>query len=256
MKTGIGLSNVTDIAPSASRDRALVSSKLSSLAPHLNVLWLAQDEVAQYGIAALLDLVACVAAYEVCVDGGTVERRLGERRFDVCVLPARSAGPSLAELVSGRGAKLVLTLPGDQEPHRFLANDPLVDYWIPEERLSLNTLRAMFDRLSASTAPRTEPAVSDERTLRILQKVTERERSVLRLVVHGRSNQQIARSLGISIHGVKRHVSNLLLKFDCANRTELALVASQLQIDLTRERVHRAGGHHAPPRGPVHAARP
>jgi DNA-binding NarL/FixJ family response regulator len=48
---------------------------------------------------------------------------------------------------------------------------------------------------------------------------------VMSLVARGRSNQQIARALGISDHAVKRHVSNLLMKFHCSNRTEIALLA-------------------------------
>ncbi|MFI7602158.1 LuxR C-terminal-related transcriptional regulator [Actinoplanes sp. NPDC049681] len=56
-------------------------------------------------------------------------------------------------------------------------------------------------------------------------RLTAREQTVMALVARGRSNQQIARSLGISSHAVKRHVSNLLIKFDCSNRTEVALLA-------------------------------
>ena len=37
------------------------------------------------------------------------------------------------------------------------------------------------------------------------------------------------------VHGVKRHVSNLLLKFDCSNRTEAALAAPQLEWDASRQ---------------------
>ena len=60
---------------------------------------------------------------------------------------------------------------------------------------------------------------------RVLAKNTARERTVLSLVAQGFSNRRIARTLGISDHSVKRHVSNLLIKHDCANRTELALLA-------------------------------
>jgi DNA-binding CsgD family transcriptional regulator len=60
-------------------------------------------------------------------------------------------------------------------------------------------------------------------------RLTQREQMVLSLLAGGRSNQQIARALGLSIHAVKRHVSNLLIKFDCTNRTEVALAAAQMQ---------------------------
>ena len=53
----------------------------------------------------------------------------------------------------------------------------------------------------------------------------EREREVLRHVAQGASNQEIAAALGISIHTVARHVSNLLEKLDCKSRVEAAVRA-------------------------------
>ncbi|MFS1298330.1 helix-turn-helix transcriptional regulator [Streptosporangium longisporum] len=69
---------------------------------------------------------------------------------------------------------------------------------------------------------------------RPIGRLTERERAVLALLLEGMSNHQIARAMGISIHGVKRHVSNLLVKFGCSNRTEVALAAERLGSGLAR----------------------
>jgi pimeloyl-ACP methyl ester carboxylesterase len=49
-----------------------------------------------------------------------------------------------------------------------------------------------------------------------------REIEVLRLVAGGRSNQQIADELVISLNTVARHVSNIFLKIGAANRAEAA----------------------------------
>jgi DNA-binding CsgD family transcriptional regulator/pimeloyl-ACP methyl ester carboxylesterase len=49
-----------------------------------------------------------------------------------------------------------------------------------------------------------------------------REIEVLRLLAAGRSNQQIADELVISLNTVRRHVSNVFDKTGCANRTEAA----------------------------------
>jgi len=73
---------------------------------------------------------------------------------------------------------------------------------------------------AVAAEPEPEPAGSH-----LAGRLTAREQTVMALVARGRSNQQIARSLGISSHAVKRHVSNLLIKFDCSNRTEVALLA-------------------------------
>ncbi|WP_341957119.1 LuxR C-terminal-related transcriptional regulator [Microbacterium sp. LWH13-1.2] len=52
-----------------------------------------------------------------------------------------------------------------------------------------------------------------------------REREVLRLVVGGARNREIAGTLGISDNTVKFHVSNLLRKTGCRTRGELASLA-------------------------------
>jgi len=50
---------------------------------------------------------------------------------------------------------------------------------------------------------------------------------VLRLVAAGRSNQQIADALVISLNTVARHVSNIFDKTGAANRTEAADYATR-----------------------------
>ncbi|MEW1603756.1 MULTISPECIES: helix-turn-helix transcriptional regulator [unclassified Streptomyces] len=53
--------------------------------------------------------------------------------------------------------------------------------------------------------------------------LTAREHQVLRLIAEGLSNRQVARSLSVSEHGVKRTVGIILAKLNCPNRT-LAVV--------------------------------
>ena len=55
--------------------------------------------------------------------------------------------------------------------------------------------------------------------------LTTREREVLDLLAEGASNQQIARSLGISLKTVQNHVSRILDKLQAADRTQAALRA-------------------------------
>ncbi|MFQ5858557.1 MAG: response regulator [Anaerolineae bacterium] len=62
--------------------------------------------------------------------------------------------------------------------------------------------------------------------------LTKREREVLRLVVKGRSNKEIARTLTISENTVKFHLKNILAKLHARNRTEA--VAYALQTGLLR----------------------
>jgi DNA-binding CsgD family transcriptional regulator len=57
-----------------------------------------------------------------------------------------------------------------------------------------------------------------------------REVEVLRLVANGKSNQQIAGELAISLNTVMRHVSNILNKTGAANRTEASSYAHRQSL--------------------------
>ncbi len=55
--------------------------------------------------------------------------------------------------------------------------------------------------------------------------LTDREKEVLLLIADGLSNKEIAEELHISIKTVKTHVSNLLMKCELEDRTQLAVLA-------------------------------
>ncbi|TVX92144.1 response regulator [Paenibacillus agilis] len=55
--------------------------------------------------------------------------------------------------------------------------------------------------------------------------LTEREKEVLLLIADGKTNKDIADELHISIKTVKTHVSNLLMKCELQDRTQLAVFA-------------------------------
>jgi NarL family two-component system response regulator LiaR len=60
--------------------------------------------------------------------------------------------------------------------------------------------------------------------------LTEREMEVLRLVVQGQSNQQIADGLVISVATVKAHISSILAKLQVASRAEAIAFAMKHKI--------------------------
>lgn len=55
--------------------------------------------------------------------------------------------------------------------------------------------------------------------------LTDREVEILRLIVSGKSNPEIAKELFISVHTVKAHVSTIMEKFCVADRTQVAVKA-------------------------------
>lgn len=60
--------------------------------------------------------------------------------------------------------------------------------------------------------------------------LTERERQVLALMVEGKTNQEIAEFLTLSVGTVRFHVSNILSKLGVSNRTEAVSLALQNKL--------------------------
>ena len=60
----------------------------------------------------------------------------------------------------------------------------------------------------------------------VISKLTEREIEVLKYLIHGFTNRQIAEHLVVTTATVKAHVSSILHKTGVKNRLELALYAT------------------------------
>lgn len=66
--------------------------------------------------------------------------------------------------------------------------------------------------------------------LRLYTQLTDREREVLKLLAQGKRNREIAEELFIAEKTVKNHVSNILWKLECNDRTQAALFASRVKL--------------------------
>ena len=65
---------------------------------------------------------------------------------------------------------------------------------------------------------------------RAFPELTEREEEVLSLVARGKSNQEIARQLFVSLKTVRNHVSNILVKLQVADRAQAVIRARDAGI--------------------------
>ncbi len=66
-------------------------------------------------------------------------------------------------------------------------------------------------------------------------KLSVREVTVAELVAQGRSNAEIAEALAVSATTVKRHLSNVMIKWDCANRAHVAARVGALKAARSSE---------------------
>ena len=103
---------------------------------------------------------------------------------------------------------------------------------IPVLRLALEHNRQpvlagqLLETLEASRRSEPQPvAVPDTGAT-----LSPREVEVLGLLAAGASNQEIAQTLVLSIHTVKRHVANILVKLNVANRTQASSRARELGV--------------------------
>jgi DNA-binding NarL/FixJ family response regulator len=89
-------------------------------------------------------------------------------------------------------------------------------------------------------------AVASTTRITAVQSLTDREREVLLLVAGGRSNQEIASDLGISLDTVKSHVKHIFTKLDVRDRSQAVIAAYESGLVVAGGDVTRSAP--APPR--------
>jgi len=77
---------------------------------------------------------------------------------------------------------------------------------------------------------RVNPALHTARPRSLVEPFTEREREVLRLLLDGASNREIARHLVLSVNTVKKHVYNICGKLGVQSRTQAIVRARTLNL--------------------------
>jgi LuxR family maltose regulon positive regulatory protein len=108
---------------------------------------------------------------------------------------------------------------------------------VPQRYLE-RLVRAFQPAAPPDTAPAT---TSDPERAGLAEPLSRRELEVLRLLAAGKSNQQIADELVVTLATVKSHVGHILGKLAAANRTQA--VARARVLGLLRLVRHRFSGH-------------
>ena len=93
-----------------------------------------------------------------------------------------------------------------------------------EELIDRTLLASALSQAADMSTPTPEP------TDLPVEPLSDRETEVLRLMVHGLSNQSIAEALSVSIPTVKTHVQHILHKLHVSDRTQAALLAVRQRL--------------------------
>ncbi|MFF8288538.1 LuxR C-terminal-related transcriptional regulator [Streptomyces sp. NPDC016309] len=139
----------------------------------------------------------------------------------------------LGPLLSAPSTHVVLIVRSLVQGQLDTAQWVLADVVLRLEDLPRSSLREVLSRQRRGTV-----AVSPEALRQVVQlastaaegtprrpRLTERETETLWGVAQGLSNRQIARGMGITEHGVKRHLANAMGKLNCQNRASAVAVA-------------------------------
>jgi NarL family two-component system response regulator LiaR len=108
----------------------------------------------------------------------------------------------------------------------------LKDTQAPELRRAIKAAAAGQVQLSPQASAY---LMRELRTPQTIEALTEREMEVLRLLVQGHSNKEIARALQIAEDTVKVHVKHILAKLGVQSRTQAVLYAIRLGLVSTEQ---------------------
>lgn len=69
----------------------------------------------------------------------------------------------------------------------------------------------------------------------VLEKLSPREKEILKYLVRGESNKKIAQAMGIGEQTVKNHLRLIYLKLGVENRTQAAWIVTPQTTELEKE---------------------
>ena len=194
--------------------------------------------VVREGLVSLLQRQSDLQVVAEASDGATAIRLYRQHQPDVMVLDLRLPDLDGAEVTAAVRAEfpqarlLVLSsFDGDEDIYRALKAGARA--YVLKDSSREELLAAV--RTVAAGQRRIPPAVAERLAERVEgSELTARELAVLRQIVSGRSNKQIAKVFAISEGTVKTHVKSILAKLDVADRTEAAVAALRRGLVVDR----------------------
>ncbi len=207
----------------------------------IRVLVADDQDLIRDGLAAILDSQQDLEVVGTAADGAEAIRAVRVLRPDITLMDIRMPGTdgleATRQLLSDDppATRIVVLTTFDEDDlvvqalqlgaSGFLLKD------LPRQHL-VDAVRAVHDgdlRMAPSITRRLVQRQLDRRTdpalARLLERLSERESEVLRLVARGLTNSEIANELFLSESTVKTHVGRLLQKLTMRDRVQLVILA-------------------------------
>ncbi len=202
--------------------------------PTMRLMIVDDHHVVRQGLAALLNTIPDMAVVAQASDGKQALLLFREHQPDVTLMDLRMQGGDGVEGIKcireefPQARIIVLTtFDGDEDIFKALqagARGYLLKGMDTDELVSaIKAVHSGKSRIPGPVAERLAERMSNP-------VLTEREIDVLRLIVGGNSNKEIASALFISEATVKTHINNLLGKLGVSDRTQAATTALQRGI--------------------------
>lgn len=206
-----------------------------TLGQKMTILVVDDHPIMRLGVTAIINAQSDM---RVCAQAGSGEeavRVFKKHRPDITLMDLRLPGMSGLDALRAirhedPHAKCVVltTYEGDEDIHQALVAGAL-GYII--KGMSHETLVDALRRANAGTRFLPPPVARSLADRTPNSDLSPREREVLSLMVHGKSNREIAAELGITEATVKCHVSVILMRLEANDRTQAVIAALQRGLE-------------------------
>jgi DNA-binding NarL/FixJ family response regulator len=197
----------------------------------INVMVIDDQAVVRQGLVSLIGTVPDMNVIAEGTNGQQAIELYRQHKPDVTLIDLRMPIVNGVEAITTirrefPGARLIVltTYDGDEDIYRSLQAGAqgylLKDMFFEELEDAIRRVHSGSKRIPAQVAERLAERMSGS-------ELTERELEVLKQIVRGRSNREIAGALKISEATVKSHINNILSKLGVTDRTQAATTALQ-----------------------------
>ncbi|GAA1540724.1 response regulator transcription factor [Nocardioides humi] len=216
---------------------------------HLRVLLADDQALVRSGFRMILSAESDIEVVGEAADGAEAVELARRLRPDVVLMdvqmPRVDGIAATADLVAEDLGRVVILTTFDRDDYLFdalragasgfLLKNAEAEQLIEAVRavgrghalLSPEVTRRVIAEMAAAQAPAAEPAPEEAR---LLDRLTERESEVLRLLGEGLSNAEIAERLVLGEATVKTHVSNCLAKLHLRDRVQAVVFAHRVGL--------------------------